>query len=80
MPTVPELAAMGAEYAVATDWVNDGTAKSPKRRATRWRVTDKGHALLGEIMRENALEAIAAGETAWVQPPSRNIPGLKGLA
>lgn len=70
VPTVPELAAMGAEYAVATDRVNDGTAKSPKMRATRWRVMDAGHALMGAAMRRNGLEARARGDGDWVQPPS----------
>lgn len=73
VPTVAELAEMGAEYAVATDWVNDGTARRPKMRATRWRVTDRGHALMGEAMRHNALEARAAGAGDWTQPPSREL-------
>jgi hypothetical protein len=44
---------MGPEYAVATDWVNDGTAKSPRMRATRWRILPAGHALMGEAMAYN---------------------------
>lgn len=71
VPTAAELAEMGAQYAVATDWVNDGTAKKPKPRATRWRISDAGHALIGEAMRANALEALAHGSADWVQPPSR---------
>ena len=69
-PTVEELAALGPEYAVATDWVR-GRRKNDPPVATRWRITDKGHAMLGEAMRRNALEAIAAGVGDWTQPPSR---------
>jgi hypothetical protein len=75
VPTVPELQQMGEEYAVPLTWVNDGTAKHPKMRATSWRVTDKGHALMGEAMRANAQAAIARGEGDWQQPPSRRLGG-----
>lgn len=54
VPTAAELEKMGPQYAVAIDWVNDGTAKHPRMRATRWRITDAGHALMGEAMARNA--------------------------
>lgn len=70
VPTVVELAEMGEEFVVATDWVNDGTAKRPKWRATRWHVTPAGHAMMGAVMQRNALAAIAHGDGEWHQPPS----------
>jgi len=37
---------------------------------TKYVVSDEGHALMGEVMRRNAQEAIARGDGDWVQPPS----------
>jgi hypothetical protein len=68
VPTVRELAELGSDYAVAVAWDADG-------KATKWRTFAKGHALLGDIMKHNALLAIANGETAWTQPPSRTDLG-----
>ncbi len=65
VPTVPELAKMGAEFAEAIDWTKDG-------KATKWRVHPAGHRLMGEAMRQNAEEAVARGDGDWVQPPSNN--------
>jgi hypothetical protein len=70
VPTVRELAERNDGSAVATKWDADG-------KATAWRVFDKGHAVMGAAMRENALAAIARGEGNWTRPPSREIGGLK---
>lgn len=67
-PTVRELMELGADYCVAVAWDADG-------KPTKFQTTAKGHALLGDIMRHNALLAIANGETRWVQPPSRTDLG-----
>lgn len=64
VPTVVELASMGEEYAVAVEWTNDGTEKSPRWRATKWRVLDAGHALMGAALRANGREARAALESS----------------
>lgn len=70
VPTVAELAERKDGSAEVTAWVNDGTAKNPKMRPSQWRLLDKGYAILGELMRANALEAIARGDGEWVEPPS----------
>lgn len=67
MPTVAELARQGLAHPVS--WTANGTA-------TRYSITAEGHALLGTIMRENALEERAKGSADWTQPPSRLIPGI----
>lgn len=38
-------------------------------------VSPEGHALMGAALRQNALEALAAGKGDWVQPPSRTDLG-----
>lgn len=48
VPTAVELAAMSDELAVAIEWTKDG-------KATKWRITQEGHDLLGVIMRRNAI-------------------------
>lgn len=68
VPTVRELAAQGAELAVAIEWNKD---KLP----TKWRVTDAGHAEMGRIMRHNADVRRARGEGDWVQPLTRTDLG-----
>lgn len=70
VPTVRELAAVGRDYAYATDW-RKGERKNDPKIPTRWHVTVEGHAVMGEAMRANALEVIARGEGEWVRPPSR---------
>ncbi|QSM01263.1 hypothetical protein QDA08_gp69 [Microbacterium phage NoodlelyBoi] len=52
VPTAADLVRMGPEYAVADGW----SGKPPK--PTTVRITEKGHALLGDIMRRNAAEAM----------------------
>jgi hypothetical protein len=71
VPTVVELAAQGRHLAYLV-------TGSKKGEVSRYHVTAEGHALMGAAMRENAEAAIASGETAWVQPPSRDIPALRG--
>lgn len=41
----------------------------------RIHVSPEGHALMGAALRQNALEALAAGKGDWVQPPSRTDLG-----
>jgi hypothetical protein len=67
VPTVADLVAMGKDFAFATDWTADG-------KASKWHITDKGHALIGAAMRQRALAAIARGEGNWHQPPSTFAP------
>jgi hypothetical protein len=80
VPTVAELAARNDGSAVVTHWVNEGTEKNPKMVPSRWRLLDKGYAILGEAMRTNALAAIARGEGNWQQPPSSLILGRSSNA
>lgn len=68
VPTVRELAAQSAEFAVAIEW---NAEKAP----TKWRVTDAGHAEMGRIMRHNATVRLARGEGDWTRPPSRTDLG-----
>lgn len=68
VPTVQQLAEMDREYAFAITW-RKGDRKNDPPVPTAWHITAKGHALLGEIMRANALEAVARGEGEWVRPP-----------
>lgn len=62
VPTAADLVKMGREYAVATGWTK-GTKKEPAK-PTYVQITDKGHALLGEVMRRNALELLDQKGTA----------------
>ncbi len=62
VPTVPELYERRAGLAEVASWTN-GTKTDPPRPST-YRVTDAGHALLGEIMRRNALASLARGTVA----------------
>jgi hypothetical protein len=63
VPTIAELYAMGRHLAYPASYTAD-------KKVSTWHITAEGHALLGEIMRENAAEAVAAGAGDWVQPPS----------
>lgn len=74
VPTPDDLVKMGPEYAVVTKWVTEGTGKNKRSRPTEWRVLDKGHALMGEVMRRNAAEAVAAGEGDWYPDPPHRRP------
>lgn len=69
IPTVPELVARGLAH--PTDWTAAGVP-------TRYRITPEGHALLGQLMRENGQELRRAGVGDWVQPPSRALPPVSG--
>jgi len=55
VPTALDLVKMGPEYAVATGWTG-GTKKTPAK-PTGIRILQKGHDLMGEVMRRNAEEA-----------------------
>ncbi|QGJ92735.1 hypothetical protein QDA04_gp65 [Microbacterium phage Megan] len=61
VPTCEELVRMGLARAVTVPKVG-----------TKYEVSDKGHALMGEVMRRNAQEAIARGDGDWVRPPSNS--------
>jgi len=63
VPTAAELYAMGRHLAYPASYTAD-------KKPSTWRITDEGHALMGEVMRENALEARAAGSADWVRPPN----------
>lgn len=54
VPTAADLVRMGPEYAEADGWspARNGKPATP----TIVRITPKGHALMGDIMRRNALE------------------------
>jgi len=72
VPTVAELYAMGRHLAYPATYTADG-------KPSTWFITDAGHAVMGDAMRENALEAVASGAANWVQPPSRRLPALTKL-
>lgn len=72
VPTARDLVKMGPEYAVATGWTK-GT-KSKPAEPTTVRIMAKGHALLGDIMRRNAAEAVAAGVGDWYPDPPHSRP------
>ena len=55
VPTAADLVRMGPEYAQADGWT--AAKKGGPARPTTVRITAKGHALLGDIMRRNAAEA-----------------------
>ena len=67
VPTVAELYAQGRHLAYPASYTAKGEPST-------WCITAEGHKLIGDAMRENALEAIESGETAWRQPPSRRLP------
>ncbi|QGJ95288.1 hypothetical protein QDA11_gp69 [Microbacterium phage Jayden] len=74
VPTARDLVKMGREYAEAVGWTK-GTRTSPAE-PTAVRILPKGHALLGDIMRRNAAEAVANGEGDWhPEPPHRRLKG-----
>ena len=55
VPTAHDLVRMGLEYAEAVAWSGKKDGGVP----TIVRITDKGHAHIGDIMRRNAAEALA---------------------
>lgn len=63
VPSAAELYAQGRHLAYPASFTAKGEPST-------WCITLEGHALLGEIMAENAAEAVAAGVGNWVQPPS----------
>lgn len=68
VPTAEELVGHGlAEVRETTRKLGNGQLRTDRTIV----VHDAGHAAMGDAMRENALEAIAAGKGDWVQPPSR---------
>lgn len=69
VPTAAELVKMGLARRVEVSIPPSGKQKKP-RKASWIVISDEGHALLGEIMRRNAEEAIASGSSEWKQPPS----------
>ena len=66
VPSVQEL----VERGLATP---AQVALGGKIQTTVYRISDEGFAEIREAMRHNAEEAIASGESAWVEPPSRQI-------
>lgn len=63
---------LAEEVVTVTELRNKHGRKTGKTRAeVRYKISDEGHALLGEIMHRNAQEKIDSGEAAWVRPPSR---------
>ncbi|AWY05421.1 hypothetical protein HOT42_gp72 [Microbacterium phage Metamorphoo] len=74
VPSASDLVRMGPEYAEAAGWVKKN--KSSAAEPTGIRIHPKGHALLGDIMRRNAAEAVANGEGDWYpEPPHRRPKG-----
>jgi len=63
VPTARELYERRDGTAEATKWVN-GEKKTDPPRPVMFRITDKGHALIGEIMRRNAKATLARGTAA----------------
>lgn len=55
VPTAHDLVRMGREYAIALSWTK-ATKAEPSRPAVV-QITDKGHALIGQVMRENVEES-----------------------
>lgn len=72
VPTVAELYAMGRHLAYPASYTAKGEPST-------WHITPAGHAVMGDAMRENALEAIASGAADWVQPPSQPLPSVAKL-
>lgn len=76
VPTPADLVKMGEEYAVVAEWRTEGSGRNKRMVPTKWRVLPKGHALMGEVMRRNAAESIAAGDGDWhPEPPHRRPRG-----
>jgi hypothetical protein len=71
VPTAAELVKMGLAELIT---VKTGA----KMTSQMYRISTEGMALMRDAMKENALEAIARGETAWVEPPSRPTPWKTG--
>lgn len=57
VPTGDDLVKMGPEYAVVAEWTMGSKNGKTPPKPTKIQILPKGHALLGEIMRRNALEA-----------------------
>lgn len=70
VPTIRELAERRDGSAEVTHWVNEGTQKNPRMVPSRFRLLDKGNAILRDAMRHNAQVRLARGDGDWVQPPS----------
>jgi len=65
VPTVAELVHLGLARPAAI----------VKGQAQAFVISDAGHALMGEAMRANALEAIARGDGSWTPPtPTMTVP------
>jgi hypothetical protein len=63
VPTAAELYAMGRHLAYPASY----TAKG---QPSTWCITAEGHTMIGDAMRHNALEAVAAGVGNWTRPPN----------
>jgi hypothetical protein len=74
VPTVAQLYAQGRHLAYPVAF-RKADKKSDPPVPTKWAITPEGHKLLGDIMRENAEEALARGDGDWQQPPSRTDLG-----
>ncbi|WNN94074.1 hypothetical protein SEA_FREGLEY_48 [Microbacterium phage Fregley] len=61
-PTVEELYELRDGYAEVAKWTEGSKTEPPKPAV--YRLTDKGHALLGEIMQRNAAATLARGSGA----------------
>ncbi|UDL15421.1 hypothetical protein SEA_PEPE25_46 [Microbacterium phage Pepe25] len=58
-PTIAELYELHDGYAEVAKWTEGSKTEPPKPAA--YRLTDKGNALLGEVMRRNADATLARG-------------------
>lgn len=63
VPTARELYERRDGSAEATQWVS-GKSKADPPRPTMFRITDKGHAVIGDIMRRNAARTLERGTAA----------------
>ncbi|QKO02799.1 hypothetical protein SEA_KELCOLE_46 [Microbacterium phage Kelcole] len=61
-PTVAELYELRDGYAEVAKWTEGSKTEPPKPAV--YRLTDKGHALLGEIMQRNAAATLSRGSGA----------------
>ncbi|QGJ88923.1 hypothetical protein PBI_TEAMOCIL_72 [Microbacterium phage Teamocil] len=76
VPTVADLVRMGAEYAEVAEWTMGSKNGKTPPKPSKYLIHPKGHALLGDIMRRNAAEAVANGEGDWhPEPPHRRPKG-----
>jgi len=73
VPTAADLVAMGREYAIASGYTGRGTRKDP-HKPTGIRILEKGHVLLGEIMRRNGQAAREAGVGDWYPDAPHSRP------